>query len=188
MVAAVLHLHEGARVALDAVDQRAARIAVTAMMSLTRLISAAEPCAPRLAASNFSSLPSTRSTSGMAANVCGSVCAAQPVTTICAPRLLALQPADRLPRLPHGFRRHRAGVDDDRVVETGARRLRADHFRLVGVEPAAEGDDLDAHDAADLGKQRRIEAALELELHRAGHQHVVVALAPFDRQVRRPAA
>ena len=34
------------------------------------------------ARSNFSSLPSTRSTSRMPANVAGSVCAAQPVTTI----------------------------------------------------------------------------------------------------------
>ena len=37
---------------------------------------------PRFCGSSFSSLPMTRSTSGMAANVPGSVCAAQPVTTM----------------------------------------------------------------------------------------------------------
>ena len=36
----------------------------------------------QLAARSFSSLPSTRSTSGIAANAAGSICAAQPVTTI----------------------------------------------------------------------------------------------------------
>ena len=36
---------------------------------------------------SFSALPSTRSTSGIAAKVAGSVCAAQPVTTTRAPGL-----------------------------------------------------------------------------------------------------
>ena len=59
-------------------------------------------------------------------------------------RPFALEAADALPRLAHGFRRHRAGVHHHRVVEAG-RAARADHFRLGDVEPAAEGDDVDAH-------------------------------------------
>ncbi len=34
-------------------------------------------------------------------------------------RILAAQFADRLPRLTHGFRRHRAGVDHHRVRQAG---------------------------------------------------------------------
>jgi hypothetical protein len=62
------------------------------MMSLTTTFSsAATPedsrasisrCAAQASALTFSSLPSTSATSGMAANVLGSVCAAQPVTTM----------------------------------------------------------------------------------------------------------
>ena len=78
VIAAVLHLHEGARVPFDRCRRRAARICVTAMMSATATFSFV--CHSR--ASSFSSLPTTRSTSGMAANSAGSVCAAQPVTTM----------------------------------------------------------------------------------------------------------
>src|SRR5262249_19305715 len=52
---------------------------------------------------------------------------------------------DGLARLPHRLRRHRAGIDDDGTGEPGRLRLAADHLRLIGVEPAAEGDDIDAH-------------------------------------------
>ena len=34
-------------------------------------------------------------------------------------RPFALEAADALPRLAHGFRRHRAGVDHHRIVEAG---------------------------------------------------------------------
>ena len=112
-----------------------------------------------------------------------SVCAAQPVTTMRASGPLAAKPADGLARLPHRFAGDRAGVDDHGIGNAGGVGLAADHLRLVGVEPAAEGDDIDAHAAPGLGEQRRIEAALELELDRAGHQHVIVALAPFDREI-----
>ena len=127
-------------------------------------------------------LPTTRATSGIAAKVCGSVCAAQPVTTILASGRSRASLRMRLARLPHGLGRHRAGVDDDGVVEPGRRRGVADHLGLVGVEPAAEGDDLDAHQA-DRREQRGIEAALEFERDRPGHQHVIVALAPLDHEV-----
>ena len=121
----------------------------------------------------------------MAAKVCGSVCAAQPVTTICARRPLAAQRADRLPRLAHRFGGDGAGVDHDGVAQAGALGFAADHFRFGGVEPAAEGDDFDAHDVTPpaAGEQRRIETAVVLVFDRPGHQHMVVALAPFDREV-----
>ena len=67
VVAAVLHLHEGARAAFDAVDDVRRACRVTAMMSAT---ATSRPSGrPDARASSFSSLPSTRSTSGMAANV-----------------------------------------------------------------------------------------------------------------------
>src|SRR5262249_32858368 len=59
--------------------------------------------------------------------------------------MLALELADRLARLPHRLRRHRAGIDDDGIGEPSRLRLAADHLRLIGVEPTAEGDDVDAH-------------------------------------------
>ncbi len=67
VVAAVLHLHEGARAAVDAVDRDAARMPRTAMMSVTATFSSSRRAQAR--ASSFSSLPMTRSTSAMAANV-----------------------------------------------------------------------------------------------------------------------
>src|SRR5215472_13982553 len=59
--------------------------------------------------------------------------------------MLALELADGLARLPHRLRRHRASIDDDGTGEPGPLRLAADHLRLISVEPAAEGDDVDAH-------------------------------------------
>ena len=59
--------------------------------------------------------------------------------------MLALELADRLARLPHRLRRDRARIDDDHIGKPGRLRLAADHLRLIGVEPAAEGDDIDAH-------------------------------------------
>ena len=56
---------------------------------------------------------------------------------------LAAGLADRLPRLTHGFGRHRAGIDDHRVREPGGVGMRAHDFGLIGVEPATEGDDVD---------------------------------------------
>ena len=61
------------------------------MMSLTMIFSSSPTPKPRsneaavsaqAAGESFSSLPSTRKTSGMLAKVLGSVCAAQPVTTM----------------------------------------------------------------------------------------------------------
>src|SRR5690606_34114256 len=60
--------------------------------------------------------------------------------------------ADRLLRLPDGFRGDRAGVEDDGAAaqraEAGIFRLPPHHFRFIGVEAAAECDDIDGHQAA----------------------------------------
>ena len=63
-------------------------------------------------------------------------------------RPLAAQRADRLTRLAHGLRGHRAGVHHHRVGEPGLFGVPANHFGFRSVEPAAEGDDLHTHDAA----------------------------------------
>ena len=60
-------------------------------------------------------------------------------------RPLALRLADRLARLALGLGGDRAGVDDDDVGEAGRGGVAANHLGLVGVEPAAEGEDVDAH-------------------------------------------
>ena len=56
---------------------------------------------------------------------------------------LARRATDRLARLALRLGRHRAGVDDHRVGQSGG--VAAHHLALVGVQPAAEGEDLDAH-------------------------------------------
>ena len=183
VVAAVLHLHEGAGAALDAVDRDAARSRVTAMMSSTRDLRVASSAA-QVAARRAS--PRCRARGRPPAwrrSAAGSVCAAQPVTTMRASGRSRREPADRLARLPHRFAGDRAGVDDDGIGDAGGRGLAADHLGFGGVEPAAEGDDSTLIAAPAFGEQRRIERALELEFDRAGHQHVVVALAPFDREI-----
>ena len=71
MVAAVLHLDEGAGAALEAVDQMRGGLAHRhdVVDRDARLLSAAR--ARNVAGSSFSALPSTRSTSGMAAKAAG---------------------------------------------------------------------------------------------------------------------
>ena len=134
MVAAVLHLHEGARAALDAVDQMQRRSRVTAMMSLTRTFSSASRpndarastsrCSGQNFALSFSSLPRTSATSGMSAKRLRLGLRRAAGDHDLRAGALALEPADRLARLPHRLGGHRAGVDHDRVVEAGAPRLR----------------------------------------------------------------
>ena len=58
-------------------------------------------------------------------------------------RPLAHRTSDRLPRLPFRLGRHGAGVDDHRIGQTG--RMVADDLALVGVQPAAEGEDFNGH-------------------------------------------
>ena len=118
----------------------------------------------------------------MAAKVCGSTCAAQPVTTIRASGLLAREPADRLPRLARRLGRHRAGVDDDEIVEPGGLGLAriASDSQALSRQPKVTTSTLIS---AAPGEQRRREACPRTRARPAGHQDMVVALAPFDRQV-----
>ena len=161
------------------------------MMSLTIAFGAsARPKSARVcaqaAALSFSVLPSTRSVSGMAAKVCGSVCAAQPVTTI-----FACGRSRRSARIVCRAWRTASAVTAQVLTTTvslqpGALRLAADHFRLGGIEPAAEGDDFDAHRLTPLPRRQTSAASkrpVVLVFDRPGHQHMVVALAPFDREI-----
>ena len=139
----------------------------------------------------LSALPMTRSTSAMSAKSRGVGLRRAAGDDDLAARIVAPRLADRLLGLPHGLGRHRAGVDDQRVGQPGLLGLGLHHFGFVGVEAAAEGERLDAHQAASQlarpGAGRRIELAGELVLGRAGHQDMVVG-APFDDADRRPAA
>jgi hypothetical protein len=58
------------------------------------------------------------------------------------PGARAARLADRLARLALGLGGDRAGVDDDRIGEPGGARMLAHDLRFVGIEAAAEGDDL----------------------------------------------
>ena len=58
---------------------------------------------------------------------------------------------DRLARLALGFRRHRAGVEDHRALKAGGSGMAAHDFRFEGVQAAAEGDDFGrAHSSKPL--------------------------------------
>src|SRR5262249_37885374 len=61
-------------------------------------------------------------------------------------RPLPPRAADRLTCLTLGFGCHRAGVDDDGIIEPRGRRLSANHLRFEGVEPAPEGDHVECHE------------------------------------------
>src|SRR5215471_1387320 len=65
-------------------------------------------------------------------------------------RALALEPTDGLTRLAFGLAGDRAGIDDHHIAnacgaKTGCSGIAADNLGFIGVEPAAEGDDVDAH-------------------------------------------
>ena len=80
----------------------------------------------------------------------GAICAAQPVTMMRAPGFSRRCLADRLARLALGLGGDGAGVDDDGVAQARRARLGAHHLGFVGVEAAAEGDDLDRVMVADV--------------------------------------
>ncbi len=97
--------------------------------------------------------------------------------------------ADRLARLAHGLTRHGASVDDHGVAEPRRVRMLAHDLGFIGVEPAAEGDDLDIRHGRLLTRNlERRQGALIIERVRAGHEDMAVRLPPLDREDRRPAS
>ena len=56
-------------------------------------------------------------------------------------RVFAAGTADCLARLAGRLGRHRAGVENDGIPDIRTAEPGADHFRFIGIEPAAEGDD-----------------------------------------------
>ena len=176
MIAAVLHLHEGARqAALETVDQMRRHllhrhdvgdrdlVAARYRSRMSNAARASRQASPRI----LSSLPSTRSTSAMSANIVGLRLRRAAGDDDARVGALPLQPADRLPRLRHRLVGDGAAVDDDGIGKPGALRLAADHFGFEGIEAAAEGDDVDGHASRDPGEQRRIELAFKFERRRA---------------------
>src|SRR5665647_1894708 len=169
---------------------RCGAISLTAMMSATAIFSlastpnfaalssatrAARQASPRI----LSSLPRTRSTSAMPANIPAWVWAAQPVTTM------------RVPGRSRFSRRI-----DCRACATASLVTAQLLTMMVSVNPALPASRRITSDSkalrlqpkvtistlisGDGGKQRRIEAAFILEGRSPRHQHVVVALAPLD--------
>src|SRR5580692_9147134 len=168
-------------------SSRCGAISRTAMMSLTAIFSLSPmPKAARVSrqasARILSSLPITRSTSVMPANICACVCAAQPVTTIRAPgrsRLMrridcrawataSLVTAQLLMTMVSAS----PALSASRAITSDSKALR----RQPNVRTST------LMSSGDGGEQRRIELAFVFEGRGARHQHVVVALAPFDRE------
>ena len=97
-----------------------------------------------------------------------------PGLRVVAPRL-----ADGLAGLAFGFRRHCTGIDDHRVFEPGLGGALAHDLRFKGVEAATEGDDLGR--THNLFQQRRVKGAGETGGDCTGH-HDVVVRQPVDAQ------
>src|SRR5436190_1662312 len=108
-------------------------------------------------------------------------------------RACAFDPANGLPRLPHRFSRHRTGIHDDGIGQTCRQRLAANDLGFASVQAAAKGEDVYCHIyllpylfrgmGERRGEQCGIEACLVFEFDWAGHQHVIVALAPFYGEI-----
>src|SRR5579859_911156 len=130
----------------------------------------------------LSSLPMTRSTSAMDANISAWVCAAQPVTTI----------------RTSGRSRFSRRIDC-RACATASLVTAQLLMTMVSVSPARSASTRTTSDSKALRrqpkvttstlmilcgrrKQRRIEAAFIFECRRARHQHVIVALPPLDSE------
>src|SRR6195952_1532715 len=142
----------------------------------------ASRAAPQASGRVLSSLPITRSTSAMPANISGSICAAQPVTTIRACGRARL--SRRI---------------DCRACATASLVTAQLLMTIVSVSPAAVASRAITSDSKALRrqpkvmtstlisrdgcKQRRVEAAFIFEGRGPGHQHVVVPLAPLDGEL-----
>ena len=60
-------------------------------------------------------------------------------------RTFTMRASDGLTRLPLRLGGYRAGIDDDRVGQS--RGMAAHDLGLIRIQPAAEGKDIDRHDA-----------------------------------------
>src|ERR1700722_5711060 len=155
--------------------------AIFSLCAMPKLESSAVRVARQASPRILSSLPTTRSTSAMPANIAGSVCAAQPVTTIRA----------------EGRSRFSRRIDC-RACATASLVTAQLLMTMVSVSPASSASRAITSDSkalrrqpkvttstlmsGDAGKQGRIELPFILKRRGARHQDMVVALAPFDAE------
>src|SRR4051812_39187427 len=159
------------------------------MMSATAIFSVASApnanalrAAPQASGRILSSLPTTRSTSAMPANISGSICAAQPVTTTRAcgrarlSRRIDCRACATASLVTAQLLTMMASVSPaslaSRAITSDSKALRRQPKVMTSTLISRDG-----------GKQRRVEAAFILEDSRTGHQHMVVPLAPLDGEL-----
>ena len=163
VVAALLHLDEGARAALEPVDQRRRTLAQR------REIADRDARAAIARGSSFSRLPRTRSTSAIAAKRSGWISAAQPVTMTWAPGC-----SRRARRIAWRAWRSASAVTAQVLTMTasvepgrGAARRIASDSKAFRRQPKVTIST--AHHAAS-GDERGIERAGEAHRRRPGHR------------------
>jgi hypothetical protein len=185
VVAALLHLQERAGPPVEAVDEVRRGLAHRHDVAdqRARHLARGEP-APRLGRS-FSALPTTWSTSGMAANAPPDTCAPQPVTTMRASgRSRAAGERSAAPAL--GLGRDGAGMHDDGAVSPAARACRriTSDSKLLSRQPKVTTSTSSIPTAVqELGR----ELAAKTWLAGPGHQHRTLARAsrsPARRRLR----
>ena len=136
------------------------------------------PGSPRI----LSSLPMTRSTSAISANIFACVCAAQPVTTMRA----------------SGRSRFSRRIDC-RACATASLVTAQLLMTMVSERPASSASRRITSDSNALRRQPKVTTSTPCQatlansagskrpsysnIGRAGHQHVIVALAPFDGEI-----
>ena len=143
MVAAILHLQEGAGLAVEMIHHLRRGFA-HAHDVVDADAFGARPIAEigiGLRRRAFPDCPAPHPLPAWRHRSAGSVWAAQPVTMMRRAGPFALQPADRLARLAHRFGGHGAGIDHHGVAQLRLAGARLDRLALIGVEAAAEGDD-----------------------------------------------
>src|ERR1700761_217671 len=169
-------------------SSRCGAISRTAMMSETAIFSllpmpkalrVSRQASPRI----LSSLPITRSTSIIPANIGACVCAAQPVTTMRAPG------RSRLIRRIDCRAWATASLVTAQLLMTtvsvspapSASRAITSDSKALRRQPKVRTSTLIV--SGDGGEQRRIELAFIFEGRGARHQHMIVAFTPFDRKL-----
>ena len=150
------------------------------MMSATATRGVRRPAIP---ARSFSALPSTRSTLGQRGPGSGSICAAQPVTTMRAPGF-----SRRARRMAWRAWRSASAVTAQVLTTTVSveprRGVAADDLAFVGVQPATEGERRRRSCRQRPDRCCRVKAVAT----GPGHQHVAVRRAiRWPARRRRPA-